>query len=125
MERERYSFNELADMHLMYGAARGNGREAERLYAAKFPSRRHPHHSTFSAIDRQLRESGSFRANTIDRGRQRVTRASTEALLNANDSGISARGIARDLGISATTVYRRLQEARAEEESEESSCSDS
>lgn len=61
-------------MHMTYGAARGSGRAAQRLYAAQFPLRRHPHYSTFVAIHRPLRDSGRFRPTWNDVGRPRVTR---------------------------------------------------
>jgi hypothetical protein len=33
----RYIFVELSDMHLVYGEARGNGREAQRIYQERYP----------------------------------------------------------------------------------------
>ncbi len=38
---------------MAYGAAEGNGRAALRIYAARYPLRQHPHHSTFSGLERE------------------------------------------------------------------------
>ena len=43
---------ELADMHMVYGAAHGNAREAVRLYQERFPNRYLPGHEMFTAIHR-------------------------------------------------------------------------
>lgn len=56
---EHYSYAELADMHMIYGEAGGNGRRAARLYTERFPERHHPHHSIFARIHGRLRVSGS------------------------------------------------------------------
>lgn len=55
-----FTFAEYADMHLMYGLAAGNAREAARLYAQRFPNRVLPDHRTFERVDRNLRETGMF-----------------------------------------------------------------
>jgi hypothetical protein len=36
---KRYTFAELSDMHLVYSQARGNGREAQRIYQKRYPQR--------------------------------------------------------------------------------------
>ena len=101
-------------MHMMYGAARGNGRAAQRMYAAQFPLRRQPHYSTFVAIHRRLRESGRFRPTRFDAGRPRVTRTplSEEEVLEAvaNNPRTSTRAIGNELGISHASVWRTLHE---------------
>ncbi|KAI4471479.1 helix-turn-helix domain [Holotrichia oblita] len=58
---DNYSFEELADMHLAYGAAQCNEKEAARLYEQRYPARRQPHHTTFASIHRRLRESGNLK----------------------------------------------------------------
>ena len=45
---------ELADMHMAYGAAHGNAREAVRLYQEMFPIRYLPGHEMFTAIHCRL-----------------------------------------------------------------------
>ncbi|GFX94247.1 hypothetical protein TNCV_4292921 [Trichonephila clavipes] len=56
--------SEKVVMHLMYGAANGNDREALRLYQERFPSRRMPNHRIFQQLHQQLCENGSFIART-------------------------------------------------------------
>ncbi|GFS83958.1 hypothetical protein TNCV_2363781 [Trichonephila clavipes] len=55
-----YAYEELTDMHLICGDVKGNGRKAQKLYEQRFPSRRIPSHPTFSSVDRQELETGSF-----------------------------------------------------------------
>ena len=57
-------------MHLAYGEARENSREAARIYVDRFPTRRVPDSRTFTAIHRRLRETGSQRPIQHDRGRE-------------------------------------------------------
>lgn len=47
-----YSFEELADIHLGYGAANCRGRES---------ARQQPHHTIFSSTYRCLRERGNLK----------------------------------------------------------------
>jgi hypothetical protein len=47
----KFTFVEMAGMHLIYGATHGNGREATHLYAEMFLICWKLHHSIFSAID--------------------------------------------------------------------------
>jgi hypothetical protein len=65
----RYTFVELSDMHLVYGEARGNGREAQRIYQECYSQRQLPHRTTFASIDRRLREYGSLEINKRTAGR--------------------------------------------------------
>jgi len=60
MQRHQFSFEEYADMHLAYGAAGQNRAEAVRIYTARFPNRVIPAANTFVAIDKRVRETGSF-----------------------------------------------------------------
>ena len=60
---------ELADMHLAYGAANGNARQAARLYQERFPNRYLPGHRMFTSIHRRLRERGSFTGRMTVAGR--------------------------------------------------------
>lgn len=55
-----YSFQEYADMHLMYGKANCNSLEARRLYCQQFPDRRLPNRKTFERVDQRLRETGKL-----------------------------------------------------------------
>lgn len=114
MENEWYSFEDLADIHFVYGLADGNALEAQRLYAIRFPNRRLPNDRTFTNSHRHLREYGSFKTSRRDAGRPRVARnpLTEEQLLNAIDENpsLSTRQIGRDLNVCHTTVWRILHE---------------
>ena len=60
----QYTTAEMTDMVLAYGKADCNGRAAARLNAERFPNRHTPHHSSFAAIERRLREAGKFNVCT-------------------------------------------------------------
>jgi hypothetical protein len=64
-----YTFQEIADMHLIYGHAYGNSREARCLYQQSFPLQHLPHRQTFVNIDCRLRETGTFQLVTANWGR--------------------------------------------------------
>lgn len=53
-----YTFEEQADIHIMFARAFGNCEEAKRMYQEAFPNRRLPHRSVFLRVDRVLRETG-------------------------------------------------------------------
>ncbi|GFR23530.1 hypothetical protein TNCT_434921 [Trichonephila clavata] len=69
-----YTHRKLADMHLVYGMAKCNGREALRMYRQKYPSRKMPSRSFFATIHRRLCETGSLDVHKPDSGRQRISR---------------------------------------------------
>ncbi|KAF8792294.1 hypothetical protein HNY73_003909 [Argiope bruennichi] len=69
-----YKHREVADMHLVYGMANCNGREALRMYLQKYPSRKMPSRSFFATIHRRLCETGSLDVHKPDSGRQRISR---------------------------------------------------
>jgi hypothetical protein len=58
----------MADMHLCYGRAHGNAREARRLFDKQFPGRLIPDARMFISIHRNFKESGTFIPATRDRG---------------------------------------------------------
>ena len=56
---DRATNADMADMHMAYGAANGNAREAARIYQQRFPNRYHPDHRVFTRIHTRLCETGS------------------------------------------------------------------
>lgn len=58
---DRLSFNELADMHIMYGLAQSNAAEARRLYIQSFPNRDVSGIKSFRNVDKNLREFGTLK----------------------------------------------------------------
>ncbi|KAG8333119.1 DNA repair protein rad51d [Homalodisca vitripennis] len=80
-----YSFEEYTDMILIYGKVNKNGLAAVQEYRDTFPHRRTPDRKTFEAVERRLRETGSFKPKRIDTGRQRSARNynNEQAIINA------------------------------------------
>lgn len=109
-----YTNAELADMHLFYGRANGNGREARRLYVAAYPNRRAPSHKLFARIHTRLRETGTFSPRPRDRGRERFVRtpAVEERILHRveENPGTSIRRIANMERVSPASVWRTVHE---------------
>ena len=66
---ERYTWIELANMHLAYGAAFMSGRAEQRLYRDRYPNRRITHHTEFSSIHRRLCQSGKIHRRVDGQGR--------------------------------------------------------
>ncbi|KAG8300773.1 Polynucleotide 5'-hydroxyl-kinase nol9 [Homalodisca vitripennis] len=89
--------SEYTDMILIYGKVNKNGLAAVQEYRDTFPHRRTPDRKTFEAVERRLRETGSFKPKRIDTGRQRSARNynNEQAIINAVE-------------LSPTTSTRRL-----------------
>ncbi|KAG8245790.1 hypothetical protein J6590_099157 [Homalodisca vitripennis] len=93
----------MVDMHLMYGLAHCNSRQARRLYQEHFPHRQLPTHKMFSSIHRRLSETGTFKSGKVGRsGRPRTTCTAEleEGVLDeiVNHPGRSTRELALDFG---------------------------
>ena len=76
---------ELADMHLVNGAADCSGSVSQHLYAERYPTRRIPSHNFFTSLHRTLTETSDlgFLAETGSfqrAGRERVRIARTPAV---------------------------------------------
>ena len=67
----KFTIQEYADMHLLYGEARGNARAARRLYGERFPERVLPSRCTFVELHLRLCETGSVIPQNRGRGRHR------------------------------------------------------
>lgn len=114
LKMQRFTYNEYADMHLVYGRAECNGRRAAGLYRAQFPGRHVPHHSTFSQVDRRLRESGKFKPKKEASGAPRTVRTVdfTDRVLEefANRPRTSTRLVASELNTTQSSVWRVMKE---------------
>lgn len=110
----QYSFEEMADMHFMYGRANGNACQARRLYADSFPGRVLPCTETFTNLHRRLCERGSFAISKHDCGRSRTTRSveNEERILQvvAENPRISVRRTAIQEGIPKSTVWEIIHD---------------
>ncbi|CAG9760341.1 unnamed protein product [Ceutorhynchus assimilis] len=104
---EHYFYAKLADMHMIYGEAGGNGRRAERLYAERFPESHQPSHVIFVWIHGRLRESGSGQC-LGGAGRPFAVRRAEfeEAVLHhvEDNPSISVRAIASAMGAAPCPV---------------------
>lgn len=107
-----FTFDEYADMYLVLGESRGNFAGAARLYAERYPQRRHPTRNVIQRMDQRFRETGSIIVRNIDRGRPRTIRtpALEEQVLQQveEEPRSSTRGIGQNLGATHTTVHQIL-----------------
>ena len=69
MDRNGFTFVELADMHLAYGAALGNALEAQRLYHERYPNRRLPSRPMFTSVAQRLRGNATSLSALLGSGR--------------------------------------------------------
>lgn len=107
-----YTIEEYCDMHYFYGMANGNPLQARRLYCERFPNRQHPNFKTFTAVHNRLKETGTFKCNMVDTGRDRLVRSvqfeeNVLQLFEGNPS-TSTRVVGRELGCGKSTVWRVL-----------------
>lgn len=109
-----YTNAEMTDMILVYGYCQGNGRKSVRVYQERYPNRRVPNHQTFAAVERRLRETGTFAPVMVHCGRNRNIRTVEveEEILERveEDPTLSTRQIAMEIAVSKDTVNRVLRE---------------
>ena len=108
-----YELSELRDMIMCYCEARGNGREARRMYEQRYPNRRHPHHTTFAAIHRRLGETGNLRPQAVG-GRRRDVRTPDfeDAVIErvSVELSTSTPAVAHAMNINHQSIWRVLRE---------------
>lgn len=105
-----YSREELTDMHFCYGLADGRDREAQRLYAERYPNRRCPSRTIFSRIHRRLRDHGVLEYRSRERSSTDGSANSDERILDLvqRNPFLSTRRIATMLQVPQTRVWRVL-----------------
>ncbi|GFU44292.1 uncharacterized protein TNCV_3041331 [Trichonephila clavipes] len=108
-----YTNAEKVDMILAYGATDCNGRAAQRLYAKRHPVRRTPAHTMFARLHQQLCETSSFQKAARNRDRTARTELNEEIVLDMvkTTPSLSTRGIANEIGISYSSVWRILDDS--------------
>lgn len=107
-----FTTEEYTYMIYFYGMARGNARVAERLYAERFPNRRHANRRTITRCFLRAIETGVLRVHeNRDRALHRHVN-NDEQILRAFEENPqnTIRRVSRALGISRTTVHRVVQE---------------
>lgn len=109
-----YTSADYANMILMYGQARCNGRAARRLYSIRFPNRPTPSHKIFGRVFRRLQETGTFTTNRVNCGvrRNRRTIRFEEEVLNRieENQSTSSRSIAQNMHVNHVSVWQVLRE---------------
>lgn len=107
----KFTNQEAADMHFIYGFANGNSAEAAREYRRRFPHRRHPHPSVFVNIHRRFVSEGLRTVHENERNinvrQERITRR----VLNEfnRDPTTSTRRVSRVFNVSQTRICRILK----------------
>ncbi|GFX40803.1 DUF4817 domain-containing protein [Trichonephila clavipes] len=106
-----YTNEEYCEMVLLYGQCNRNKRETARLYAIKFPSRRHPFYCTISRAVQRLYITGScHRRIPLSRAPPSSLRIPTEDVLGyalAHPES-SVRDISKPCSYSKLTVWNIL-----------------
>ena len=99
--QQLFTNEEMADMHMIYGEAQRNSRQAAILYSDRFPNRNVPNIITLTAIHRRLRETGFFKVTRADAGRQRLNFEQEQEVLEHFEvhPTASCRSCADELGI--------------------------
>lgn len=110
-----YTFNEYADMYLMFGEQHLNARAAAVEYSLRFPERRHPSHKVFLRLDNRIRTTGNVVPSRPDAGRPRTTRTPEmeENVLDIFDitPEASCRQVGNLIGVGRNHIGRILAEA--------------
>ncbi|XP_036138669.1 uncharacterized protein LOC105832958 isoform X2 [Monomorium pharaonis] len=107
----RYTAQEYTDMIICYGLARENSMAAERLYADRFPNRRHPTAQTILNCIQRTKETGSVTPKYSEGTVYRSLKNEEEVLRAYTDNpGFSIRQIARIVGVRRDTVYRIIRD---------------
>lgn len=107
-----YPRNELVDMLLAAGRAEENMYEASRLYAERFPDRRHPKANVFSRLLERVRETGIVDYKKPEFRNPRVCHQENENLVMqcvVENPHISTRSIAEQLDMSQSSVSRIIR----------------
>jgi hypothetical protein len=63
-----FKSTELTDMHVTYGAGRGNNKKAHHIYQGQHPRRHLPHHTTFVSTGLRIQEWETLRVRKPDSG---------------------------------------------------------
>lgn len=109
---ELYSADEYVDMLLIYGECRKNSREAAALYRERYPQRRHPGHCMFVRIEQKLRQDCTLPSKKKVHNSKPVTNEDNAVVIIGYTSlhpQTSVRDIARQSGISKSSVHRILK----------------
>lgn len=105
MSRTRYTPQEYANMHYIYGECIGNATAAAALYRERYPNARHPDYRVFIRVHRCYSE-GIIPSQGSGGGRMRDPDVEDTVLgMIDEDPSISMRDIQRRTGIPRTTAH--------------------
>ncbi|KAJ8728968.1 hypothetical protein PYW07_006664 [Mythimna separata] len=98
MPRYEYTPREYAEMHFIYGEARGNARAAARLYLERYPNRdRHPDFRVFIRVHNALLDGRILGTGVGGASEGRPAQVNDEIIIREieEDSSVSIRVIAQ------------------------------
>ncbi|XP_058805440.1 uncharacterized protein LOC131672314 [Phymastichus coffea] len=104
-----YSPTQIVDMILILGECHNNFAAASRLYAVRFPDRRHPSDMTIKTLTERAREGHLVRQRRHHDYEDNDVRTLTILAAVHLDPHISTRQIERETGIPQSTVSRILR----------------
>jgi len=107
-----YPPNEIVDMILVLGECHNNYDAASRLYAERFPDRRHPNNTTIRRLTQRARNGHLVRQRRHHEFNENDARVITVLAVVHLDPHISTRQIEREIGIPQSTVSRILKALR-------------
>ena len=105
----RFTNEEYADMHFVYGFCDGNSLRAKAGYHLHYPLRCLPNRAVFAAIQQKLRETGLF--DKVCKMSQDHCSATIEEYIVdqvEEDPNVSSRILAREFGILQSKVMNVL-----------------
>lgn len=107
-----YENREYTQMIYIYGECHQNARATARVYAERFPLRRHPNHTTILALAHRFETTGSVAANRADVGRVVQDHRFAENVLDIlhADPRLSTREIGLRMGRHHSSVHRVLKD---------------
>lgn len=104
-----YQPNEIVDMIMVLGECNNNYRAAARLYAARFPDRRHPRHTAISRLTQRARDGHMVRQRRHHVYDVNDARCVTVLAIIHVDPHISSRRVEKEHGIPRRTFLRILE----------------
>lgn len=110
----RYNREELADMIFILGEAERNCLLASRIYAQRYPDRRHPDSRSLKKLLKRFQETGGTNYKKPNKSKSVRTEENTLSVMlavNENPS-TSQREVSEIVGISERSVQRTLKELK-------------
>lgn len=111
-----FTTREYTDMHFVYGFCDGDAHAAQREYHARYPDRRLPSPSVFSRLHQHLVERGTVHKQLNEVGNIVYDVGLEGEVLYSvrNDTGVSRRQFAREVGLSHWKVLEILHKNKNE-----------